>query len=123
MSVLRLLLFLLTLAAIYAIGLSVLAFHGYAARPEASATLWGLEFQTLLALWVRTDRRTRNLLNFPFEFEAFVFFAWPVAVPYYLYRTRDKGSLIGATAAIYVLYVAPAVISNIVATVARLSAR
>jgi hypothetical protein len=99
------------LAAIYATGLLVLASHGYA-TPGASALLWPLEFQALLAIWVRIDRRRRNV-SLPFEFDAFVFFGWPVVVPYYLYRTRGSRGLF-VTAAVYMLYVAPTVISTIV---------
>jgi hypothetical protein len=111
-SVLRLLLPLVILTAIYAIGLSVLASHGHAAHPEATALLWSFEFQVLLAIWVRMDRRRRNV-SLPFEFDAFVFFVWPVVVPYYLYRTRSGRGLI-VTAAVYTLYVIPEVISAII---------
>jgi len=109
--------FLLILSAIYVIGLAVLASHGYPARPEATALLWSLEFPTFLAIWVRIDRTRRNL-SLPFEFDAFVFFGWPVALPYYLYRTRSKTGLI-IVAAIYALYLAPMVILAIVSTIAR----
>ena len=112
MSALRILLLLFILTAIYATGLSVLASHGYATRPEATALLWSFEFQILLAIWVRMDRRRRNV-SLPFEFDAFVFFGWPVVVPYYLYRTRGWRGLI-VIAAVYMLYVTPEVISTIV---------
>jgi len=120
-SALRLLLLLAILTAIYAIGLSVLASHGYSARSESTSLLWGFEFQALLSIWVRRDRRHRNL-SLPFEFDAFVFFGWPVVVPYYLYRTRGKRGLV-VTAAVYTLYVAPVVISVIASTIVRLIAR
>jgi len=109
------------LTAIYAIGLSVLASHGYSARSESTSLLWGFEFQALLSIWERRDRRHRNL-SLPFEFDAFVFFGWPVVVPYYLYRTRGKRGLV-VTAAVYTLYVAPVVISVIASTIVRLIAR
>ena len=111
-SALRLLLLLVILTTIYAIGLSVLASHGYATRPETTAFLWSLEFQLLLAMWVRIDRRRRKM-TLPFEFDAFVFFGWPLVIPYYLYRTRGGRGLI-VTVAVYTLYVAPEVISTIV---------
>ncbi len=80
--------------------------------------LWSLEFPTLLAIWVRMDRRNRQL-NLPFEFDAFVFFGWPVALPYYLYRTRrNKGLII--VAVIFALYIAPIVILAIASTIVRL---
>ena len=100
------------MTAIYAIGLLVLASHGYSARPESTSLLWGFEFQTLLAVWVRMDRRRRNV-SLPFEFDAFVFFGWPVALPYYLYRTRGSRGLL-VTVVVYMLEAAPAVISAIV---------
>ena len=118
LSALRLLVVLLILSAIYSIGLAALASHGYSTRPEASALLWGLEFQALLAIWVRIDRSLRKS-SLPFEFEAFVFFAWPVAAPYYLYRTRGKQGLL-VMVAVYALYVAPMVIFAVVSTIARL---
>ena len=121
MSTLRLLLLLVLLTAIYAVGLSVLASHGYSARPQATSLLWGFEFQALLAIWVRMDRRRRNL-SLPFEFDAFVFFFWPLVVPYYLYRTRGKRGVL-VTAAVYALYVTPAVISGIASTIVRVAVR
>jgi len=92
--------------------LSTLALRGGPEHTEAGALLWTIEFQTLLAVWVRMDRRRRNL-SLPFEFDAFVFFGWPVALPYYLYRTRGRRGLL-VTVAVYMLEVAPAVISAIV---------
>ena len=121
MSALRLLLLLFILTAIYSIGLSILAFHRGPERAGTAALLWSLEFQTLLAVWVRMDRRRRNM-SLPFEFDAFVFFGWPVAVPYYLYRTRGKRGVF-VTAAIYTFYVTPAVISAIASTMVRLTVR
>jgi hypothetical protein len=44
---------------------------------------------------VSCDRRYRRI-EAPFEYETFVFFAWPVVLPHYLYRTRGmKGLLQG----------------------------
>jgi len=39
------------------------------------------------------DRRARAF-DVPFEFDAFVFWAWPVVVPYYLYRSRGGRGLL-----------------------------
>jgi len=61
-------------------------------------------------------------MGLPFEFDAFVFFGWPVVVPYYLYRTRGKRGLI-LTAAVYLLFVVPTVISAIVSVIVRLGVR
>lgn len=67
--------------------------------------LWSLAFQLILACWVRVDRQVRGF-RAPFEFDAFVFFAWPIVVPYYLYKTRGRRGLLAA-ASIGTLYVAP----------------
>ena len=47
----------------------------------------GVGFNYILAWWVYGDRHKRGF-PVPFEFEAFVFFAWPIALPYYLFSTR-----------------------------------
>ncbi len=47
----------------------------------------GVSFNYVLAWWVYGDRHKRGF-PVPFEFEAFVFFAWPIALPYYLFSTR-----------------------------------
>jgi hypothetical protein len=110
---------LIILTAVFAIGLSILVVHGSSLRPQATEVLWTFEFRTLLAIWVRMDRNNRSL-SLPFEFDAFVFFAWPVAVPYYLYRIRGWRGLF-LSAAIYGLYVTPEVIAAIVAASVRLA--
>jgi hypothetical protein len=93
------------LAAIYTIGLSVVASRGHVVAGETTHTLWSLGFQTLLAVAVRMDRRNRNLI-LPYEFEAFVFFGWPLVLPYYLWRTRRRRGL-AMTAAVYARFIAP----------------
>jgi|SRR5215475_9072797 len=115
---LRFLFLLLILTAIYSIGLFVLASHGLHVRPQATEILWKLGFPAFLASWVHLDKQNKRL-NLPFEFDAFVFFGWPVALPYYLYRTRGKRGLL-ITTAVYALYVAPMVILAIAVTIARL---
>ena len=54
--------------------------------------LWVYGYGLLLAWWVKQDRRKRGYTA-PFEYEAFVFFAWPIMAPYYLYRTRGSRGL------------------------------
>jgi len=85
---------LFVLAAIYTAARFFLGLHGITTSEHAAA-LWRLEFALLLAVWVRMDRR-RYAFTGPFEFDAFVFFAWPVAVPYYLYKTRGRIGLLFA---------------------------
>lgn len=73
--------------------------------PRPTEWLWVVSFGLLCAWWIRSDRRTRNF-SAPFEFDAFVLFAWPVLVPYYLYRTRGRfGLVLGAC--VWLLYLAP----------------
>ena len=119
MTFAKLFLQLIILTAVFAIGLSILVVQGSSLRPQATEVLWTFEFRTLLAIWVRINRSNRSL-SLPFEFDAFVFFAWPVAVPYYLYRIRGRRGLF-LSAAIYGLYVTPEVIAAIVAASVRLA--
>ena len=107
------------LAVISAIGLSTLATHPHSPRPQTADLLWTFEVRLLLGLWVLIDRRARRF-SLPFEFEAFVFFAWPIALPYYLYRTRGgRGFLY--TAVIFGICVAPEVIASAVEATRRLA--
>jgi len=102
---------LLALTAIFAVGLSVLVLHGLDG-PEATQLLWRFEFSLILALWVRADRQVRGF-SVPFEFDAFVFFGWPIVVPYYLYQTRRGRGLLLA-AGIWGLHMAPSVTAQLV---------
>ena len=95
---------LVALTAIFAAGLSVLAARGVAGS-QSTGLLWSFEFQLILTLWVLADRRNRGF-RVPYEFNTFVFFAWPAVVPYYLYRSRGRGGLL-LGAGIWTLYIAP----------------
>ncbi len=77
---------MLLLVAIYSAYSAMMAAYGEYAS-EAADTVFDLGFRLLLMWWVYVDRQRRRY-PVPFEFEAFVFFAWPVVVPYYLFRTR-----------------------------------
>lgn len=102
---------LIALTAISAVGLSVLVLHGHDA-PETTQLLWTFEFSLILTLWVRADRQVRGF-SVPFEFDAFVFFAWPAVVPYYLYRSRGgRGLLLGV--GIWGLNITPSVTAQLV---------
>src|SRR5262249_25191735 len=83
---------------------SLMAAHG----KEASGfpgMVWTVVYALSLASWVKSDRRKRNV-SVPLDHEALVFFAWPVAMPYYLYRTRGgKGLLEGI--GFHALYLSP----------------
>ena len=75
-------------------------------------------FQTIVALWIRADRLARQL-KMPFEFDAFVFFLWPVLVPYYFCKTRGlRGSLIAL--GVYALILASLVFAAIADVASRL---
>ena len=77
--------------------------------PQGTTRPWGFFFGVLLAWWIHSDRRARGL-GMPFEFDAFVVFLWPIAVPYYLYRTRGWfGLLLGG--GIWMLYLVPTAVS------------
>jgi len=86
---------LIFLTLIYTSAGTVLASH-HVSLSEESALLWRFLSSFFIACWVHLDRRTRKL-NWPFEFDAFVFFAWPVALPYYLLKSRGmRGLLLAA---------------------------
>jgi hypothetical protein len=68
--------------------------------------------QLLVATWVYFDRQGRDL-GLPFEFDAFVFFAWPIALPYYLVKSRGSRGLL-LFAVFFALLVVPAVIAQAV---------
>jgi hypothetical protein len=95
---------LVVLTAIFSVGSSLIALHGMPERRE-TGMLWSLAFQLILACWVRVDRQVRGF-RAPYEFDAFVFFAWPIVVPCYLYKTRGKRGLFVA-AGIGGLFITP----------------
>jgi hypothetical protein len=66
---------------------------------------------------LRSDRKARNF-SVPFEFDAFVFFAWPLVLPWYFYRSRGKRGLLYVTA-VYGLAFLP----DLAARIANLSSR
>jgi hypothetical protein len=106
------LIFLFFLTAIYTSGLSSLAFRGVISPLGQSQGLWSIIFGLILTWWVYLDRGTRQF-GFPFEFEFFVLFAWPVLIPYYLYRRLGRlGLLYGL--GIWGLYVVPYLITAFV---------
>ena len=102
------------LTVVYTVGCCFLVVHGFS-RSRSAELLWSFEFGLVLACWVFVDRRPRGF-RAPFEFEAFVFFAWPFVIPYYLYRTRGGRGLI-VVAVIYAL----AVIPNVAVVIVRIA--
>ena len=69
--------------------------------------------------WAALDRRSRSY-SVPFEFDAFVFFAWVVVVPYYLLKTRGARGLISAVG-FWALAILPTVASEVILVTRRLT--
>jgi hypothetical protein len=93
-SILRSLIPLVALTTLYSITLSVCTAYGIKI-PSSIQLLWLFGFSLMLTWWVRAGSRSRDL-RLPYEFGTFVFFAWPIVVPYYSYRSRGcKGLLLG----------------------------
>jgi hypothetical protein len=98
---------LIPLTLIFTATRGVLAAH-HLSMPGESANLESVSQQLFVALWVYLDRQGRHL-NLPFEFEAFVFFAWPILLPYYLVKSRGARGLLLA-ALFFALLVLPSVV-------------
>ena len=77
-----------------------------------------MEFALLLAAWVYVDRR-RHAFTGPFEFDAFVFFAWPLAAPYYLYKISGAIGLVSG-ALLWLLAVLPDAVGSTAFQLTRL---
>ena len=62
---------------------------------ESTSKLSYFTLSLLVALLIESDRKMRGR-SAPFEYAAFVFFAWPIIAPYYLYSAlRWRGLAIG----------------------------
>ncbi len=99
---------LILLTLIFTAARAVLAFD-HLGMPGEPAILESLSQQLFIALWVYLDRKGRHL-NLPFEFEAFVFFAWPILLPYYLVKSRGARGLLLA-ALFFALLILPSVLA------------
>ena len=77
--------------------------------PGELASLESVAQQLFVALWVYVDRQRRRL-NLAYEFEAFVFFAWPIVLPYYLVKSRGARGLLLA-AVFFALLILPSVVA------------
>ncbi|HET8966131.1 MAG TPA: hypothetical protein VFN20_07950 [Candidatus Acidoferrum sp.] len=104
---------LVALTLISAVGQSVLAARGIPLS-EATGRLDSFVFNLVLASCIHFDRRARNF-SVPYEFDAFMFFAWPFLMPWYLYRTRGKQGLLYA-AATYGIAILPSFAATIAAS-------
>jgi hypothetical protein len=115
------LVFLIALATIYAIGLSIVEANALVPAPDQTRTLWNILFSLILTWWIYADRHVRRF-RVPYEFETFAFFAWPFVVPYYLYRTRGWRGLLwglGIGGLYLVPYLAAAIVQVTLITRAR----
>jgi len=108
---------LVALSAMYAVGDSVLAARAVGVQ-YGSAVLWTTIFRLVLAWWVLADRRL-GAVSMPYDFESFVFFAWPIVLPWYLWKTRRGRGVLYAMA-VYALSVIPNVIAAVVRDTSRL---
>ena len=61
------------------------AFRGSAA-PQAES-MSGVALSLVISFWVMTDARKRGR-RLCYDFDSFLYFAWPVMVPVYLFQTR-----------------------------------
>ena len=66
----------------------------------------------MLTFWVHFDKRACGF-RVPYEFDAFVFFAWSIVIPYYMYKTRAKRGLLWG-AGVWGLFIAPFLAAAIV---------
>jgi len=55
--------------------------------------LWTFMFSIIIGLWAQKDNNGVKF-NKPFEFGVFVYFAWPIILPYYLFKTRGLEGMI-----------------------------
>src|SRR3978361_1861360 len=79
-----------TLVAFVSVETAAFAYRGQA-LPHETEALWALLVGVAWSWWVSADRQ-RNRRSTAFEFDALVFFAWPVVVPYYLVTSRGGRS-------------------------------
>jgi hypothetical protein len=89
----------------------MLASRGQAV-PMGADGIWDLTYRIFLVAWVRADGRNLGF-SAPYEFDAFLFFAWPLALPYYLCKTRGPSGLLAAFG-IWVLLILPPTVWEIV---------
>ena len=100
-------------------GVDVVVQLNHPTIPAVSEGWWALLTRTFLACWVYVDRKNRRLM-LPFEFEAFVFFAWPFALPYYLYKSRGAGRGVLVTVFIFGVMLLPPIVDAFLAVALRL---
>lgn len=55
---------------------------------ENLVLLWSLAFGVLVAMWIDADSRQREAVYRPYEYGFLIYLAWPLYLPYYLFKTR-----------------------------------
>ena len=102
---------LFLLAAISGVGLSLLAVHGRIPS-DSTQLLSTFVFRLMVVCWVQVDARAHRY-HAPFDFDAFLFFAWPFVLPYYLFRTRGARGLL-SSAGILALAIGPDLAADVI---------
>lgn len=54
---------------------------------DTSDAVWAFVFAIMVAVWATKEPKQKEFYA-PFEFGAFLYFAWPLVLPYYLIKTR-----------------------------------
>lgn len=60
---------------------------------DASDAIWMFVYTVLVAIWAIKEPK-QSEFEAPFEFGAFLYFAWPLVLPYYLVKTRGSEGLV-----------------------------
>jgi len=102
---------LVVLTTIFTVGRSFVAIHNLARLGQPNCFGRSSSGSYWLGGYVLTGEFVASVCLL--EFDAFVFFAWPFIVPYYLYRTRGRRGLFLVTG-IYGLYLMPYFAAQIV---------
>lgn len=101
---------LLSLVVLYTANSATSGYYGEIPSAETDV-IYTVGLALLLMWWVYVDRHERRYPA-PFEFEAFVFFAWPVVVPFYLIHTRRWRGL-PLVGALFVAFLLPSVAGRV----------
>jgi hypothetical protein len=91
---------------------SVAAAGGAATRADRVSRF---AMQFVIASWVIADARKRGR-GLCYDYDTFVFFAWPIIVPIYLFQTRGMRAFLTLLcfAGIWLFAVVPVIVVNII---------
>jgi len=59
----------------------------------SAQALWGLVFAVLVAMWCIEDAKLSKF-RLPYDYGAFMYFLWPIVLPYYLCATRRMDGVV-----------------------------